>query len=382
MKTTALTRLLEHAPTPVALIKDNTLKWHNLGWRQLADKDQSALLNWASNAASPCTLLAGQVFARTTEDNTCLIMQAPPLDEPLRQQVTQPLLQALQEGQDPFHVLPEVLSRLLGRTHVTGSKLSGNHALNRVGRFETGHYRAPETLPLESDPIAARLYTGDRLSAYVEPDESGPIACRVDASHGHPLGHFTLMAPDKHAKSPLECLLVLQACAQLIAAWHDRPEARQEASSKLPTDRLTGLATRDALDQQLKYCERRFTGQSQDFLLAMIDIDNLSAINQSLGQRAGDEVLKSFAGQLRHICRPTDHLFRFGGDEFVILFHHDDLSPPLADRLEKVNRKMSRHLDRPFESRFGSAALSEARGSGDELLLLADQRLRKAKSGN
>ncbi len=52
----------------------------------------------------------------------------------------------------------------------------------------------------------------------------------------------------------------------------------------------------------------------------MLDIDNLKPINDSLGHAAGDEAIREVARTVRSVIRADDLLFRWGGDEFLILF--------------------------------------------------------------
>jgi diguanylate cyclase (GGDEF)-like protein len=59
--------------------------------------------------------------------------------------------------------------------------------------------------------------------------------------------------------------------------------------------------------------------------LARFDIDDFSDLNSRYGHEAGDQVLIGVADLLRRHTRPTDHVIRFGGDEFDVLFHATNL---------------------------------------------------------
>ncbi len=383
MKDASLTQLFLQSPSPVIACKGDNLKWQNLAFDQLPKSAQSSLKNWACSEQGSCILLEGQVYTRQRVKEYSLITPAAAATPSLEHSLTQALLDKLKQGSDPFYVLPELLSTLLNWDHVQGSKLGTDNSLVRVGNFTSGEHQPPQTVDIDSDP-AARLYTGSTEACLVheedKPDNNW-LAVRVQHTDNRPLGHLWLSKPGKHSPSITESLQLVHLCAKIAASWlSDAQEVQQQPP--LPSDRLTGLASREALDRLLQQCEHSYREHGHDFLLAMIDIDSLSSVNQSLGQRAGDELLCQFADQLRHICRASDRLFRFGGDEFVILFHQGDLAPPLHERLDRINARLSKEMDQAFHSSYGTAALSEARGSGDELLLLADSRLRKAKSRN
>src|SRR3546814_3070311 len=55
------------------------------------------------------------------------------------------------------------------------------------------------------------------------------------------------------------------------------------------------------------------------FALAMLDLDHFKTVNDRFGHEAGDQVLVDLAELLRAHSRPEDRLFRFGGEEFVLL---------------------------------------------------------------
>lgn len=98
-------------------------------------------------------------------------------------------------------------------------------------------------------------------------------------------------------------------------------------------DGLTGLANRKAFDRSLArllsvistqndlQAERR-KANGREHWLAIIDIDHFKRVNDRNGHLYGDEVLIIVANILRNSFRVQDRLFRFGGDEFVVLLRH------------------------------------------------------------
>lgn len=95
-------------------------------------------------------------------------------------------------------------------------------------------------------------------------------------------------------------------------------------------DNLTGLLNRKTLDTQitkiirtLQNRHRRSSDKSSgNYCLAMLDIDHFKQINDSFGHIYGDEGLLQFANLMRGSFRENDQLFRYGGEEFVVLLHN------------------------------------------------------------
>ncbi len=91
---------------------------------------------------------------------------------------------------------------------------------------------------------------------------------------------------------------------------------KDEFELQAKTDPLTGVAnrvgTRDLLEQ---------IQQNQDriYSLIMFDIDYFKAINDNHGHQVGDEVIKTLANVVRALIRDTDHLARWGGEEFIVM---------------------------------------------------------------
>ncbi len=85
------------------------------------------------------------------------------------------------------------------------------------------------------------------------------------------------------------------------------------------TDALTGLKNRLALKDDLLVLRSRIKRHGERFVLMLADLDHFKGINDHLGHVAGDAVLQAVAGRLAVSFRPEDGVYRFGGEEFVLL---------------------------------------------------------------
>ncbi|MBW8745948.1 MAG: diguanylate cyclase [Acidobacteria bacterium] len=94
------------------------------------------------------------------------------------------------------------------------------------------------------------------------------------------------------------------------------------------TDTLTGLPNRRCFDQWLEQCVSYAARSRRPLSLIMLDIDHFKAINDSKGHLFGDEVLREFGMVLPRLFRGSDHICRYGGEEFAILL--PDTSPENA----------------------------------------------------
>jgi diguanylate cyclase len=107
-----------------------------------------------------------------------------------------------------------------------------------------------------------------------------------------------------------------------------------EAESLAYRDALTGVANRAEGDKQLQ--ERVEAGVP--FSILVLDLNRFKAINDQWGHAAGDIVLTSFAHRLTQNVRPEDTVYRWGGDEFLVILrrcrlaHALDRGRALADR--------------------------------------------------
>ena len=95
--------------------------------------------------------------------------------------------------------------------------------------------------------------------------------------------------------------------------------AQSEFFDLVSHDQLTGLSQRRVFEQSLEQEIARSTRRNREFVLAIVDVDELSRINREWGKAAGDDVLKQVAKALKAGLREEDLLCRFGGGEFAAM---------------------------------------------------------------
>ena len=126
--------------------------------------------------------------------------------------------------------------------------------------------------------------------------------------HSFPSGHaarVALLAVMAWGLGPAWFAVVLTLWAPLVAL------ARE--------DGLTGVANRRTLDERLPQEMARARRQNYPLSVAMIDIDHFKRVNDTWGHPVGDTVLRHLAATLRRSVRGNEPLYRFGGEEFLVL---------------------------------------------------------------
>lgn len=109
---------------------------------------------------------------------------------------------------------------------------------------------------------------------------------------------------------------------------------------------VTGVYSRAAFNIMLQdFIEKGQQGH-QNFALLLLDLDHFKSINDAFGHAFGDRVLTDFAHRLQSLSRGSDLIFRYGGDEFVILL--DGASKPQAVAI--ATRLLNRITEVPFET--------------------------------
>jgi diguanylate cyclase (GGDEF)-like protein len=144
-------------------------------------------------------------------------------------------------------------------------------------------------------------------------------------------------------------------------------------------DFLTGVDNRRALERHLaKYGDDASERVESSVLL--LDIDHFKRINDQFGHAVGDAVLVSLCELIRSRTRTSDKIFRYGGEEFIIIAHAADLRSArgLADDLRSLVAGAAIIENYPITISIGVACMEEDQAPS-EWLARADQMLYLAK---
>jgi diguanylate cyclase (GGDEF)-like protein len=106
----------------------------------------------------------------------------------------------------------------------------------------------------------------------------------------------------------------------IVAMSKERLEFDQR--TKAHTDPLTGSLNRRAFMWRGERLLHRHAYERAPLCLLFLDLDHFKSLNDRLGHSGGDDVLTSFVGLVNDCIRPTDYLFRIGGEEFCCLLPH------------------------------------------------------------
>ncbi len=164
----------------------------------------------------------------------------------------------------------------------------------------------------------------------------------------------------------------------------ERQRQEEEARFLAYHDTLTGLPNRRLLDDRLRQAVLLVQRRDRRVALMLIDLDHFKQVNDALGHRAGDVVLREAANRIAGCLRKADTLARHGGDEFVVVI------PDLQQDgdCQVVAEKILRSLVPPFVvdgrefaigASIGVSLCPADAGDGEALLRNADAAMYRAK---
>lgn len=146
-------------------------------------------------------------------------------------------------------------------------------------------------------------------------------------------------------------------------------------------DSLTGARNRRAMNEELKIAASIKKRHGNSYGVLVMDLDHFKRVNDDYGHQAGDQVLVDFVELIKNASRKEDRLFRFGGEEFLLLLPNTERIG-LQTAAENLHQHINQHLRGP-----GGAVTMSVGGAilrrdehWEDMLQRADQRLYRAKS--
>ncbi len=121
--------------------------------------------------------------------------------------------------------------------------------------------------------------------------------------------------------------------------------ARDQLELLVQMDPLTEALNRHAFHSLLRRPESGHDNTATSGSVAVLDIDNLKPINDTLGHPVGDKAIRAVARAMRSLVRADDMLFRWGGDEFLVLMFKLP-QPEASRRIEKLNKILEENCER------------------------------------
>ena len=211
----------------------------------------------------------------------------------------------------------------------------------------------------------------------------GIMAIRVVAAFMEPLSYEAQAQNSLWHTLPLAGLLCLYVALSLGLFWMIMHKMSLQSQQQAETDSLTAVANRRAMDA---YFAQLYLKQPGAIAVMMIDIDKFKDINDSFGHRAGDCYLVAIAQEIKKNLRPEAALFRYAGDEFLVVMQQADRQA-VTVFAQTVQQKVENLLvpwgaGEIIQTTVSlGLALSEKRAnSWDELVQLADLAMYRVKS--
>jgi diguanylate cyclase (GGDEF)-like protein len=114
-------------------------------------------------------------------------------------------------------------------------------------------------------------------------------------------------------------------------------KTEKKARTESLIDPLTGLHNRRAIKEELPSLISLMQREREDSSMLMLDIDHFKKINDTFGHLAGDQVLQQIAEIIKKNSRMMDHVFRYGGEEFIIFLPsaNSEQSMKVAEKIRK-----------------------------------------------
>ena len=225
------------------------------------------------------------------------------------------------------------------------------------------------------------IYTLPDSSYTVNQGHKAKHSCAYDLDAGeYPLGKLSITRRTPFSEQELATIEYLLCCLVYPLRNALLYKRAVETASKDP---LTGSQNRASYDAALNREISLATRHNTPFAMIIVDIDHFKCVNDTYGHLVGDNIIKSVAASIDSCIRDSDMVFRYGGEEFVVLLSntHNKGAHSLAERIRKRIEKSNPVLNGEkiqVTASLGVASLCD-NDDGHSLFERADKALYQAK---
>lgn len=176
-------------------------------------------------------------------------------------------------------------------------------------------------------------------------------------------------------------LLIILFSAHVIHSRYTLQKVKLLLQHYAIRDPLTGLYNRFFFDERMKEETKRANRYKYSLAFLFCDLDHFKNINDQLGHVAGDEALKSAAKVIEESVRASDLVFRWGGDEILVVLCKTTRDGALiaAERIRKKVCSIGQQIEQDLDISIGVSLYPDHGTRAEELVQLADLALYKAK---
>lgn len=271
------------------------------------------------------------------------------------------------------------------RAYLTRTWIIGSVVLGNIGAI----YFTMRGGSASALSIGCTLILLTALASYAN---SAHLLCIVDcviiAAYGFFLHHFKLWGTDAVLILPVLLCLILTFFTKTRstqAQLQRLTETEEITRNETMIDALTGLPNRaqfvERVSRSIQCCRN---DRGFQFAILFIDLDNFKPINDKLGHKAGDAVLRHTAKRIQGCLRKGDIVGRYGGDEFTLLLNNVNNA---SDTVYVANRVLAK-LQEPINAgelvkvgaSIGIALSTNLHETPEELIRDADAAMYRAKA--
>jgi diguanylate cyclase (GGDEF)-like protein len=222
-------------------------------------------------------------------------------------------------------------------------------------------------------------------TALVCVSENTPLTEALAIARHRSIRHIPVLDAQRQCIGVITQRDIMNAYISLVETQVKLEEQNRTLEGLSLEDALMGIGNRRAMEADLVFSQEMARRYSTSYAVALLDLDFFKRYNDALGHQAGDFALQATAKVLKTCIRETDRIYRYGGEEILVLMRGTTLPDAelAAQRFCQAIQKLAlRHPDSPYQVL--TASVGVAAGLGDDwqtLVAQADRALYRAKEG-